>query len=62
MFNAHQLLHNSSPTVDAYDGAWLELLENPEAAPPARDGSGGAEGSSLDGGSGTWGTLRGAGG
>jgi hypothetical protein len=62
MFNAHQLLHNSSPTVDAYDGAWLELLENPEAAPPARDASGSPESSPLDGGSGTWGAFRGPGG
>jgi hypothetical protein len=62
MLNTHQLRHNSSPPVDAYDGAWLELLENPEATPPTRDGSGSAEGTPLDGGSGTWGPSRAAGG
>jgi hypothetical protein len=59
MVNTHQLLHNTSPNVDAYDGVWLELLENPEATPPSREGSGGAESTPLDGGSGTWGTFRG---
>lgn len=62
MVNTHQLQHNTSPNVDAYDGAWLELLENPEAAPPSREGSGGTESAPLDGGSGTWGAFRGTGG
>ncbi len=60
--NTHHLRHNTSPPVDAYDGAWLEMLENPEAVPPARDGTGSPESTPLDGGSGTWGAFRGTGG
>jgi hypothetical protein len=50
MFISHDLHRGSSPTPDAYDGSWLELLENPDVAFPYREGSGVQEGPALDAG------------
>jgi hypothetical protein len=52
MFTSHELHRNASPTPDAYDGSWLELLENPDAAPPYREGSASSDGPLLDASSG----------
>lgn len=41
MYTTRVLHHDSSPTPDAYDGLWLEVLENPDAAPPSWDSDGG---------------------
>ncbi len=41
MYTTRVLHHDSSPTPDAYDGLWLEVLENPDAAPPGWDSDGG---------------------
>ena len=38
MFTSNEQHGNSSPTPDAYDGSWLELLENPNASLPGREG------------------------
>ena len=52
MFTSHELHRVASPTPDAYDGSWLELIENPDASVPYRDASGSSEGTSLDAGAG----------
>jgi hypothetical protein len=49
MFTSHELHRNASPTPDSYDGSWLELLENPDAALPNREASSSSEGQLLDG-------------
>jgi hypothetical protein len=52
MFTSHELHRIAAPTPDAYDGSWLELLENPEATLPNRDACGNSEGPIFDAGSG----------
>jgi hypothetical protein len=34
------LHRGASPTPEAYDSSWLELLENPDAILPYREGAG----------------------
>ena len=52
MFTSHELHRIGTPTPDAYDGSWLELLENPDATLPHREASSNSDGQLLDGGSG----------
>ncbi len=41
MYPTHDL-PTAAPAPDAYDGFWLEALENPDAALPGDDGPGSA--------------------
>jgi hypothetical protein len=40
MFITNEQHRDSSPTPDAYDGQWLELIENPDAAISYREAPG----------------------
>jgi hypothetical protein len=48
MFNSHELHDSTFPTLEAYDGSWLEMLENPDASLPHREGFGGPEAPQKD--------------
>jgi hypothetical protein len=48
MFTSHELHDGLSPTINAYDGSWLELLENPDASLPYREATGSSGGPSAD--------------
>jgi hypothetical protein len=49
MFTSHDQHRIASPTPDAYDGSWLELLENPDTTLPDWEAFGSADGSLPDG-------------
>jgi len=53
MFNSQELHHGSSPTPDAYEGSWLELIENPDSDSTARETTNGPEAPAYDVGNGS---------
>jgi hypothetical protein len=44
MLNSQQLHDVSQPTLDAYDGSWLEMLENPAGSPEPSEVTSASEG------------------
>jgi hypothetical protein len=48
MYPTRELLPASAPAPDAYDGFWLEALENPDAALPADGAPGTTEGRAFE--------------
>jgi hypothetical protein len=52
MFNSHEQQRSSSPTPDAYEGSWLELLENPDAGSLIGEAGGSSEPPAYDAGNG----------
>ena len=48
MYTSHRLNNDSTATPDAYDGVWLELLENPGAVSEVSDGPSSDPGSSFE--------------
>ena len=48
MFTSNEQHRIASPTPDAYDGSWLELLENPDTTLPHGEVSGNSDGQFFD--------------
>jgi hypothetical protein len=51
MFKTHEQHDNPYPTPHAYDGSWLEMLENPNGSLPGRESGSDMEASPHDPGS-----------